>query len=151
MKSIPFSYANYLKNNHRFVPRWCKIKLYPFSKSFGITLETLVIRPSSTLITANKTIVYQSFAHIVIKVDKDSPAYAACIQKGDRIIEVDGINVEAENDKQFADRLQQAFASAKQMTLFVVDPDTDNFFKSKCIKLHSMLPIVQHISNSTEI
>jgi C-terminal processing protease CtpA/Prc len=143
-----FSYADYLKNNHRYVPRLCKIKLFPFSKTFGFSLETLYVRPS---VSANKEAKYQSYAHIVIRVEKDSPAYVSNLQKGDRIIECDGINVEAENEKEITDRIYQAFVSAKQITLFVVDPDTDNFFKSKCIKLHSMLPIVQHITNSTDI
>ena len=101
--------------------------------------------------SANREAKYQSFAHIVIRVEKDSPAFVSNLQKGDRIIECDGINVEAENEREITDRIYQAFISAKQITLFVVDPDTDNFFKSKCIKLHSMLPIVQHITNSTDI
>jgi C-terminal processing protease CtpA/Prc len=146
-----FSYSDYLKNNHRYVPRLCKIKLYPFSKSFGFALDTLLIRPSSTLVSANKAAAYQSYAHIITKVDKDSPAYTSGLLKGDRIVECDGINVEAENERQIIDRIHQAFYSSKQITLFTVDPDSDNFFKSKCIKLHSMLPIVQHITNSTDI
>jgi predicted metalloprotease with PDZ domain len=99
----------------------------------------------------NKSGSIASYAHLIIKVDKESPAYASSLQKGDRIIECDGINVETENEKQITDRIFQAFVCAKQVSLFVVDPDTDNFFKSKCIKLHSMLPIVQHITNSTDI
>lgn len=81
-------------------------------------------------------------------MERDSAAFAASLQKGDRIIECDGINVEAESEQQIMDRITQAFANAKQITLFVVDPDTDNFFKSKCIRLHQYLPIVQHITNS---
>jgi predicted metalloprotease with PDZ domain len=146
-----FSYADYLKNNHRYVPRLCKIKLFPFSKSFGFSIETLQIRPTSNLLTANKAASYQSFAHIVTRVEKDSAAYAASLQKGDRIIECDGINVEAESEQKIIDRINQAFVNLKQIVLFVVDPDTDNFFKSKCIKLHSFLPIVQHITNSTVV
>jgi C-terminal processing protease CtpA/Prc len=150
-----FSYSDYLKNNHRFVPRLCKIKLFPFSKSFGFSLETLFIRTSpaiaSSSSSSNKSAECQSYAHIVIRVEKDSPANTSNLQKGDRIVECDGINVESENEKQITDRIYQAFVSAKQISLFVVDPDTDNYFKSKCIKLHSMLPIVQHITNSTDI
>jgi C-terminal processing protease CtpA/Prc len=147
--SSVFSYADYLKNNHRFVPRLCKIKLFPYSKSFGFTLNTMNMRPSVN--QNNKSGNIASYAHLIIKVDKESPAYASSLLKGDRIIECDGINVEGENEKQVTDRIFQAFVCAKQISLFVVDPDTDNFFKSKCIKLHSMLPIVQHITNSTDI
>jgi C-terminal processing protease CtpA/Prc len=146
-----FSYADYLKNNHRYVPRLCRIRLMPYSKSFGFQMETIEMSPSSTFLSANKAAAYQSFAHVITKVDKGSAAHASSLRKGDRLIECDGINVEAENEKQIADRIYQAFVSAKQISLFVVDPDTDNYFKSKCIKLHSMLPIVQHITNATDI
>ena len=148
-----FSYADYLKNNHRYVPRLCKIRLMPYSKSFGFQLETIEISTSSSsaVLSANKAAAYKSFAHVIAKVDKGSAAHASSLRKGDRLIECDGINVEAENEKQIADRIYQAFVSAKQISLFVVDPDTDNYFKSKCIKLHSMLPIVQHITNATDI
>jgi C-terminal processing protease CtpA/Prc len=146
-----FSYADYLKNNHRYVPRLCRIRLMPYSKSFGFQLETIEMSPSSTVVSANKAAAYKSFAHVIAKVDKGSAAHASSLRKGDRLIECDGINVEAENEKQIADRIYQAFVSAKQISLFVVDPDTDNYFKSKCIKLHSMLPIVQHITNATDI
>lgn len=139
-----FSYADYLKNHHRYVPRLCRIRLFPFSKSFGFSIESMLIRPINS---SHST----SYAHIINRVDKESPAYASSIQKGDRIIEFDGINVENENQQQLLDRIYQAFVNAKQISLLVVDPDTDNYFKSKCIKLHGMLPIVQHITNSTEI
>lgn len=143
-----FSYGDYLKHNHRFVPRLCKIKLFPFSKSFGFNVQTILIRANNSKLN-NKS--YQSYAHVIMKVDRDSPASSSSLQKADRIIEIDGVNVEGESEQQITERIYQAFVSVKQITLFVVDPDTDNFFKSKCIKLHSMLPIVQHITNSTDI
>lgn len=145
-----FSYSDYLKNNHRYVPRLCKIRLMPYSKSFGFQLETVEVRPLNG-VSANKAALLKSFSHVITKVDKGSAANAASMRKGDRIIECDGINVEAENERQIADRIYQAFVSAKQISLFVVDPDTDNYFKSKCIKLHSLLPIIQHITNATDI
>ncbi|RNA30800.1 Na(+) H(+) exchange regulatory cofactor NHE-RF1 [Brachionus plicatilis] len=139
-----FSYADYLKRHHRYVPRLCRVRLFPFSKSFGFSIESMLIRPTNG---SQAT----SYAHIVNRVDKESPAYASSIQKGDRIVEFDGVNVESENQQQLLDRIYQAFVNVKLICLLVVDPDTDNYFKSKCIKLHGMLPIVQHITNSTEI
>lgn len=141
-----FSYSDYLKHNHRFVPRLCKIKLFPFSKSFGFSIDSILLTPNRP--NPNKSVTY---AHIVMRVDRDSPAHSSSLQKGDRILECDGINVESENEQQITERIYQAFLGQKQITLFVVDPDTDNFFKAKCIKLHSALPIVQHITNSTDI
>lgn len=142
-----FSYADFLKHNHVHVPRSCKLKLVGRNKSFGFNLETLLIQPGSSLTSANKAAATHSYAHIVVKIERDSPAFAAGLRKGDRIIELDGINVEAENDKQLNDRIFQAFADSRQLTLFVVDPETDQYFKSKCIKLHSLLPIVSHVTN----
>ena len=145
-----FSYADYLKYNQRYVPKLCKIRLFSHNKSFGFNLETLLIQPSSTLTSTNKNTANQSYAHMVTKIEKESPAYAAGLRKGDRIIELDGINVEAENEMQVTDRVYQAFVSAKQLSLFVLDPESDHYFKSRCIKLHSMLPIVKHVSNYSD-
>jgi hypothetical protein len=148
-----FSYSDYLKNNHRYVPRLCKIRLMPYSKSFGFQLETVEnSNANKSSVSANRSAaMFKSFSHVVTKVDRGSAASASSLRKSDRIIECDGINVEAENERQIADRIYQAFVSAKQISLFVVDPDTDSYFKSKCIKLHSLLPIVQHITNATDI
>ena len=139
-----FSYADYLKSQPRHEPRMCRIRLFPFSKSFGFSIESMLIRP----ISASKS---TSYAHIINRVDKESPAYASRVQKGDRIVEFDGYNVENENQQQLLDRIYQAYVNAKNISLLLVDSETDNYFKSKCIRLHGMLPIVQHITNSTEI
>lgn len=143
-----FSYSDYLKNNHRYVPRLCKIKLFPFSKSFGFSVDSILLTQPTT---SGRTGVKPAYAHMIMRVDRDSPAYTSSLLKGDRIIECDGINVEHENEQQITERIYQSFVVHKQITLFVVDPDTDNFFKAKCIKLHSFLPIVQSITNSTDI
>jgi C-terminal processing protease CtpA/Prc len=136
------------------VPRLCKIKLFPFSKSFGFSLDTLLVSATTTLnIGAHQTVTppTKSYAHIVVKVEKNSPAATSSLKKGDRIIECNGVNVECDSEQQITDRIHDALLNNRQVNLFVVDPDTDNFFKSKFIKLHSMLPIVQHITNSTDI
>lgn len=147
-----FSYSDYLKHNHRFVPRLCKIKLFPFSKSFGFSVETTALAATVTGSGSRQTkTTASSYAHLIMTVERDSPAFTSSLLKGDRIIECDGINVEHENKQQITERIYQAFVGRKQITLFVVDPDTDNFFKAKCIKLHSFLPIVQSITNSTDI
>ena len=139
--SSVFSYVDFLKLNQRYVPRLCSVRMFsPQAKSFGFNLETMPVQSTGK----------QSYAHIIVKVDRESGAYAAGLRKGDRIVELDGINVEAENDEQVGDRVFQAFASVKRLTLFVVDPDTDQYFRSKCIKLHSMLPIVKHITNFSD-
>ena len=138
-----FSYADYLKNNHRYVPRLCQIKLLYHTTSFGFQVETM--RQMMSVGGA------PSYAHMIVRVERESPSYVASVQKGDRIVECDGINVETENEEQVYDRIQQALVNVKRISLLVVDTETDNYFKSKCIKLHSMLPIVQHITNTTDV
>jgi C-terminal processing protease CtpA/Prc len=138
-----FSYSDYLRSAQRYVPRLCKIKLYPYSKSFGFTIDSFNL-------TANSPNSQPSFAHLITSVETETPAFAAGLLKNDRIIECEGVNVENEDDRQINDRISQALLNVKQICLFVVDPDTDRFFKSKCIKLHSMLPIVQHITNTID-
>lgn len=146
-----FSYGDYLKNNQRNVPRLCKIRLYPFSKTFGFNIESVIVNRPVSNSNNNSKSTGPTYSHVISRVDRESPAYSSSLQKGDRIVECDGINVENDNEQQILDRIYQAFMSSKQINLFVVDPDTDNYFKSKCVKLHSMLPIVQHITNSTDI
>ncbi len=137
--SSVFSYVDFLKANQKCVPRQCKVRiLIPQARSFGFKIETIPTKPASSK---------QTYAHIIVMVERESSAYAAGLKKGDRILELNGINVEAENNEEVSDRIFEAYTSNKQLTLFVVDPDTDQYFKSKCIKLHSMLPIVKHITN----
>ena len=123
-------------------------------KSFGFSLETILLSQQEGygvgLNSANKNAAVKSFAHLIIKVDRESVAHAAGLRKGDRIIELDGINVEADDDQRVSDRVFQAFAGSKQLALFVVDPDTDEYFRSRCIKMHSMLPIVKHVTNFSD-
>ena len=139
-----FNYDEYLKTNRKNVPRLCKVKLFPLSNSFGITVETVVNRQLNTL----DNIQFQKYSHKVTRLEKDSPAYSLNIKVGDRIIECDGFNVEEENEKQIAQRLYEALIGPKQISLLVVDADTDNYFKSKCLKIHSMLPIIKSISSN---
>ena len=145
-----FSYADFLKHNHRTAPKLCRIKLFGHSKSFGFNVETILIQPASGLVSANREAAKHCYAHVVVRVERDSAAYDAGLRKGDRIIELDGMNVEAENDKRLNDRVFQAFVDSRQLSLFVVDPESDQYFKSKCVKLHSMLPIVKQVTNYSD-
>lgn len=76
------------------------------------------------------------------KVDQGSPAEAAGLKEGDRIVEVNGVNISNENHKQVVQRIKAIDGETK---LFVVDPEGDAYFKSKNVVLKSSLPYVVHL------
>lgn len=76
------------------------------------------------------------------KVDENSPAEAAGLKEGDRIIEVNGVNISNENHKQVVQRIKTIPHETK---LLVVDVEADNYFKSKNIVIKNDLPNVIYI------
>ena len=76
------------------------------------------------------------------KVDEDSPAEAAGLKEGDRIIEVNGVNIANENHKQVVQRIK---AIPNQTKLLVVDSEADKYFKANNITIKSSLPDVLHL------
>ncbi|XP_070566295.1 Na(+)/H(+) exchange regulatory cofactor NHE-RF1-like [Ptychodera flava] len=83
-------------------------------------------------------------------VDKDSPAEAAGLLAGDRVIEVNGVNIERENHSQVVARIR---AGGNETTLLVVDKATDNFYKGKGITVKVDMvdgPKQEEVVNGTE-
>lgn len=76
------------------------------------------------------------------KVDEGSPAEAAGLKEGDRIIEVNAVNIANENHKQVVQRIKTLPDETK---LLVVDAEADNFFKSKNIVIKSTHPNVVYL------
>lgn len=76
------------------------------------------------------------------KVDEGSPAEAAGLKEGDRIIEVNGVNISNENHKQVVQRIKTI---ADETKLLVVDSEADSYYKSKNIVIKSSLPNVIYI------
>lgn len=64
------------------------------------------------------------------KVDDGSPSEAAGLRQGDRIIEVNEINIANETHKQVVDRIK---AFANETKLLVVDQEADDYFKNNNI------------------
>lgn len=64
------------------------------------------------------------------KVDDDSPAQAAGLKEGDRIVEVNGVNIGNENHSQVVNRIK---AGGDSVTLLVVDSETDKYYKDEKI------------------
>ena len=62
------------------------------------------------------------------KVDDGSPGQAAGMKEGDRIVEVNGTNIGNENHSQVVTRIK---AAGEEVTMLLVDPDTDKYFKDR--------------------
>jgi membrane-associated protease RseP (regulator of RpoE activity) len=74
------------------------------------------------------------------KVDENSPAEFAGLRQGDRIIEVNGVNIGSETHKQVVDRIKSVADSTK---LLVIDPKAD-------IHNHQQLELITKMKKSTE-
>ncbi|XP_014784281.1 Na(+)/H(+) exchange regulatory cofactor NHE-RF3 [Octopus bimaculoides] len=75
------------------------------------------------------------------KVDEGSPAEAAFLYQGDRIIEVNGVNIGNENHQQVVQRIK---AGGEETRLLVVDTETDIHFKTQKTVVRGEMPEVAY-------
>jgi C-terminal processing protease CtpA/Prc len=80
-------------------------------------------------------------------IDQGSPAEAAGLKEGDKLVEVNGINVTEENHKQVVQRIREI---STEVTILVVDNTCDEYHKEKKIKITNLLPNVLRISSKKE-
>lgn len=73
------------------------------------------------------------------KVDDGSPAIAAQLRQGDRIVEVNGVNIGNENHQQVVQRIK---AGGEETKLLVVDAETDLYFKEQKTVIRGDMPEV---------
>ncbi|XP_015116008.1 Na(+)/H(+) exchange regulatory cofactor NHE-RF1 [Diachasma alloeum] len=76
------------------------------------------------------------------KVDDGSPSQAAGLRQGDRIIEVNEINIANETHKQVVDRIK-AFPS--ETKLLVVDQEADDYYKANSIIIRGTMTGIKEI------
>jgi Na(+)/H(+) exchange regulatory cofactor NHE-RF2 len=79
-------------------------------------------------------------------VDSNSPAQDAGLKEGDKIIEVNNVNIEHENHKQVVERIR---SDSNQTRLLVVDKLTENYHKEEGIIITNSLEYVEYISSET--
>jgi len=83
------------------------------------------------------------------KVDRGSPAESAGLREGDRIVQVDGVDIEGETHSKVVSRIKKGSTSedpsevndpdnsVSRCSLLVVDRRADTFYKEKCIRVHA--------------
>ena len=91
-------------------PRLCRVTKWPDFDGYGFNLHAEKSKPGQ----------------FIGKVDADSPAETAGLKEGDRIIEVNGVNINHENHKQVVQRIK---TMPNETTLLVVDKEAEMFYK----------------------
>ena len=91
-------------------PRLCHVTKWPHFDGYGFNLHAEKRRQGQ----------------FIGKVDEGSPAEAAGLRFGDRIVEVNGVNISHENHKQVVQRIK---AVPDEARLLVLDAEADAFFR----------------------
>lgn len=99
-------------------PRLCHLIKWPDFDGYGFNLH------------AEKA----KMGQFIGKVDVDSPAQMAGLREGDRIIEVNAVNISTENHRQVVERIKSLERETK---LLVVDPETDDWYKENDLVVKS--------------
>lgn len=107
-------------------PRLCHIVKWAHFDGYGFNLHAEKGKPGQ----------------MIGKVDEGSPAEAAGLREGDRIVEVNGVNIANENHKQVVQRIKAVDDETK---LLVVDAEADKYLKAHDIVIKSSLPSVVHL------
>lgn len=80
------------------------------------------------------------FFFCYLQVEEGSPAQAAGLKEGDRIIEVNGASINGEVHKQVVSRIKQ---NPNETKLLVVDKESYEYFQANSITITSTLPEVK--------
>ncbi|CAB3367741.1 Hypothetical predicted protein [Cloeon dipterum] len=112
-------------------PRLCHIQKWPDFDGFGFNLHAEKGRSGQ----------------YVGKVDDGSPSEAAGLKQGDRIIEVNGVNISNENHRQVVARIK---AVADETRLLVVDSAAEAYFKTREMVIRGDMPGVIHLNSSKQ-
>jgi PDZ domain-containing protein, putative len=99
-------------------PRLCHLIKWPNFNGYGFNLHAEKLK----------------LGQYIGKVDDNSPAYFAGLREGDRIIEVNGVNIANENHKQVVERIK---SSPNETKLLVLDEASDKWYKDKKIIVKS--------------
>lgn len=93
-------------------PRLCHLIKWPDFDGYGFNLHAERSNPGQ----------------FVGKIDDDSPAQMAGLREGDRIVEVNGVNISNENHRQVVSRIK---SDPNETKLLVVDQATDLWYREQ--------------------
>ena len=99
-------------------PRLCHLLKWPDFDGYGFNLHAERSNPGQ----------------FIGKIDDQSPAQLAGLREGDRIIEVNGVNISIENHRQVVERIK---SMANEARLLVVDPQADRWYSSRDLVVKS--------------
>ncbi|XP_060074015.1 Na(+)/H(+) exchange regulatory cofactor NHE-RF1-like [Ylistrum balloti] len=109
----------------KFYPRLCHMAKWPDFVGYGFNLHAERDRTGQFIGT----------------VDDASPAQTAGLKEGDRIIEVNGSNIESDSHQEV---IRKVKAGGDETQLLVVDTETDEYYKSRGIRVHNGLEEVRY-------
>merc|ERR1711953_917483 len=112
-------------------PRLCHLTKWPHFQGYGFNLHT------------NKS----EESQLVGNVDPESPADAAGVKKGDRIIEVNGTNISNENHAQVVARIK---AGGEETRILVADRECFDWHRERNQTISSSLTYVLHLSPASD-
>ena len=112
-------------------PRLCHIVKWPDFQGYGFNLHAEKDKPGQ----------------YIGSVDNDSPAEDADLRQGDRIVAVNGENVESKTHQEVIMLIK---AGGDETQLLVVDKEADEFYRNNGIMVTSSLPEVQHKKTRTK-
>jgi len=111
-------------------PRLCHLKKWSHFDGYGFNLHAEKNKPGQ----------------FIGKIDANSPAEAAGLREGDRIVEVNGENINLENHKQVVQRIK---AVAAETRLLVVDKQCDEWHKEQQVVVRQGLPYTVFLSSES--
>ena len=104
-------------------PRLCHLIKWPDFDGYGFNLH------------AEKT----KLGQFIGKVDDDSPAMLAGLREGDKIVEVNFVNISNENHRQVVERIKSI---PNETRLLVVDESADRWYRDRKLVVKSSQPNV---------
>lgn len=107
-------------------PRLCHLIKWPDFDGYGFNLHAERSNPGQ----------------FIGKIDDESPAQLAGLREADRIVEVNGVNINNENHRQVVERIK---SNAQETKLLVVDSATDLWYKEHDLVVKSSMLNVVYI------
>ena len=126
-KDEPTTTVSAEEEEHPYKPRLCQLKIWPTFAGYGFNLHAEKNKPGQ----------------YIGKVDDGSPADAAGLREGDKIVEVNGENISTSNHQAVVGKIKE---NSNEAQLLVMDAETLAYFDRKNITVTSTSKCVQVIS-----